>query len=336
MDAQEKFDLIAQNTQEIVGLDHLKAILEKRDLKVYWGTACTGSPSIGYFVPAMKLRDLLNAGCEVTILLADLHALLDDLKTGFDLLEARVEYYKVVLTALLESIGADVSKLRFIKGSDYQLKSDYSLDMLKLASLTTEHDCKKAAAEVVRFGDNPKLGGSIYPIMQALDEQYLDVDAQYGGIDQRKIFMFAKEALPKLKYKKRIHIMTPMVPGLTDTKMSSSEENAKIDLLEEEKKVVKKINKAPCQEGVAEDNGVLAFVEKVIAPLNNTLLLERPEKFGGNLEFKDFEELKQAFINKKLHPVDLKQFAAAKINELLEPIRLKMADKQDLIDKAYN
>lgn len=51
--------------------------------------------------------------------------------------------------------------------------------------------------------------------------QYLDVDAQFGGVDQRKIFMMAREQLPLLGYKKRCHLMNPMVPGLTGDKMSS-------------------------------------------------------------------------------------------------------------------
>ena len=38
----------------------------------------------------------------------------------------------------------------------------------------------------------------------ALDEEYLDVAAQFGGIDQRKIFMLSDKYLPMIKYKKRI------------------------------------------------------------------------------------------------------------------------------------
>ena len=30
-------------------------------------------------------------------------------------------------------------------------------------------------------------------IFQALDEEYLKVDAQFGGVDQRKIFTFAEK-----------------------------------------------------------------------------------------------------------------------------------------------
>ena len=49
------------------------------------------------------------------------------------------------------------------------------------------------------------------------------MDAQFGGVDQRKIFMFAEKYLPALGYKKRAHLMNPMIPGLTGDKMSSSE-----------------------------------------------------------------------------------------------------------------
>ena len=31
------------------------------------------------------------------------------------------------------------------------------------------------------------------PLPQALDEEYLHVDAQFGGVDQRKIFTFAEK-----------------------------------------------------------------------------------------------------------------------------------------------
>lgn len=35
---------------------------------------------------------------------------------------------------------------------------------------------------------------------QALDEEYLKVDAQFGGVDQRKIFTFAEKVGVSLSY----------------------------------------------------------------------------------------------------------------------------------------
>lgn len=46
--------------------------------------------------------------------------------------------------------------------------------------------------------------------LQALDEEYLKVDAQFGGVDQRKIFTMSEKYLPQLGYAKRIHLMNPM------------------------------------------------------------------------------------------------------------------------------
>ena len=96
-------------------------------------------------------------------------------------------------------------------GSEYQTSSNYTMDLFKLSSVVTEHDAKKAGAEVVKQMDNAPLSGLIYPLMQALDEQYLDVDAQFGGVDQRKIFTLAAEQLPRINYKERAHLMNPMV-----------------------------------------------------------------------------------------------------------------------------
>ena len=72
MKPEEKFKLITENLQEVVGEEKLKEIIKKKDLKVYWGTAPTGKPHVGYFVPILKIGDLLKAGCHVTILFADL------------------------------------------------------------------------------------------------------------------------------------------------------------------------------------------------------------------------------------------------------------------------
>ena len=61
------------------------------------GTATTGAPHIAYFVPMSKIADFLRAGCEVTILFADLHAYLDNQKAPWELLKHRTDYYEAVI-----------------------------------------------------------------------------------------------------------------------------------------------------------------------------------------------------------------------------------------------
>ncbi|KAK2518624.1 hypothetical protein Q9233_012428 [Columba guinea] len=205
---QEKYHLITRNLQEVLGEDKLMGILKERELKIYWGTATTGKPHVAYFVPMSKIADFLKAGCEAP----------------WELLELRTRYYENVIKAMLESIGVPLEKLKFVRGTDYQLSKEYTLDVYRLSSVVTQHDAKKAGAEVVKQVEHPLLSGLLYPGLQALDEEYLKVDAQFGGVDQRKIFTFAEKYLPSLGYAKRVHLMNPMVPGLTGSKMSSSEE----------------------------------------------------------------------------------------------------------------
>jgi tyrosyl-tRNA synthetase len=57
--------------------------------------------------------------------------------------------------------------------------------------------------------------------------------------------------------------MNPMVPGLGGGKMSVSDPNSKIDLLDTPEVVKKKIKAAFCEEGNIEENGVLSFVGAV-------------------------------------------------------------------------
>lgn len=119
---------------------------------------------------------------------SDMHAFLDNLKAPLDLVTQRTKYYKNVLVAVFNSIGVPTSNLKFVEGSSYQLTKDYSLDNFRLCSIVNEHDAKRAGAEVVKQVESPLLSGLLYPGMQALDEQYLGCDFQFGGVDQ--VFLF--------------------------------------------------------------------------------------------------------------------------------------------------
>ena len=222
----------------------------------------------------------------------DIHAFLDNMKAPLELVKYRTKYYEFLIKTTLTSLGIPITHLRFVEGSSYQLMPEYSMDNYRLCATVTEHDAKKAGAEVVKQVDSALLSGLLYPGLQALDEQYLDVDFQFGGVDQvcaffpvsifklliifhqRKIFTFAELYLPKLGYAKRAHLMNAMVPGLAGGKMSASDPNSKIDFLDAPEVIRKKLKSAFCEEGNIEGNGVLAFLEAVLIPISQ-LRLER-------------------------------------------------------------
>ncbi|MGD2072702.1 MAG: tyrosine--tRNA ligase [Candidatus Thorarchaeota archaeon] len=337
MDVEKRLELIKRNTEEIVSEKELRDLLKKKKKPVvYLGTAITGRPHVAYFLPMLKLSDFLKAGFHVKLLLADLHGALDG--TPWEHLENRYNYYAKVIPLMIQAIGANTKELEIVKGSEFQLKPEYSYDVLVMSSHTTIHDAKKAASEVVKFGKNPKLAGTIYPIMQALDEQYLKADVQYGGTDQRKIMMFARDYLPKIGYNPRIEVMTPIIPGLIGKKMSASEEKSKIDLLDDEKTVKNKIRNAEMSAG-SPDNGVMQFLKYVIMTIKqdkkHKFIIKREKKYGGNLSYDNYEDVERDFVKKKLHPLDIKNSVAEVISDLLKTIQ-KDKKVYNLAKKAYS
>ncbi len=340
MDPKKKYDLIVNNLQEVVDETKLKDLLKERELKIYWGTAPTGKPHLGYFVPMLKIADFLEAGCHVTILFANMHAYLDNMKTDWDLLEKRTKFYEFIIKEMLKRAGVSLARLKFVKGTDFQLSEKYTLDVYKLSALASTRDTQKAGAEVVKQLETPKMSGLLYPILQALDEEYLKVDAQFGGVDQRKIFMFAREFLPRIGYEKRIHLMNYLIPGLGENgKMSSSEPNSKIDFDDDDKKIRMKINKAFCVDGVVEGNGLLAILKFILFRQlereNRAFVIDRPEKYGGTIEFKSYFDVEKAFAKKELSSVDLKAGLAEELIKFIDPLREVLLNNKKLLDEAY-
>ena len=349
---QKRYELITRGLEEILGGDAILKLLEEneRPVRGYLGTAPTGRPHVGYLVPLTKLADFLRAGVSVKVLFADIHAFLDNMKAPIELVKHRAEYYQRILTCVMKAIGVPTEQLVFVLGSSYQLSEKYNFDTYRLAAMVTEHDAKKAGAEVVKQVASPLISGLLYPGLQALDEQYLDVDFQFGGIDQRKIFTFAEQYLPKLGYAKRAHMMNAMVPGMNGTKMSSSDLDSKIDFLDSPADITRKVRVAYCMEGEVEGNGVLAFVGAVLMPISRLRIeseaaghapvegssasfvaedapkgslfsILRPEKYGGPLHYSTYEALVEDFSAKNVHPADLKKAVSDAIITLLAPVQ---------------
>ena len=119
--------------------------------------------------------------------------------------------------------------------------------------------------------------------------------------------------------------------------MSASDPASKIDLADPAEVVEKKMQKAHCPEGEVEGNGVLAFLKHVImthlADRGEALVIERPEKFGGTVEYTSYEKLEHDYVAKKLHPLDVKKALARELNKILEPCRARLTP--ELVARAY-
>jgi len=353
-EAEARYRLIVRGLKEVIGANQIRQLLKDgKDPKIYWGTATTGKPHLGYFVPIYKISDYLAAGCHVTILFADLHGFLDNNKSNWELLHARCDWYEFIIKEMLRLIDVPLEKLTFTKGTEYQLSAKYTLDMYKMSAIVTTEHTKKAGAEVVKMTESPLMSNLLYPILQALDEEYLDVDIQFGGVDQRKIFMFARANLPRIGYKKRSHLMNTLIPGLGKSgKMSSSEPLSKVDFDDTDKEIKEKFKQAfsvdgqpivKMEDGEMRKNGMLAILKHILFRYldkhNRPFVAPRPQKWGGPQTFKTFKEVKEAFARPSgpdsLASGDLKNGISDLLIEFLSPLRKKVEENYAVCLKGY-
>jgi tyrosyl-tRNA synthetase len=323
-------------SQEIIGLEHLDELSNIRPIKGYVGTAPTGKPHIAYLCLGIAISRMIKVGIIPTVMIADYHAAMDNNKTDWDSLNARAEYYILAMKSILVACGVSNDKVKFVRGSSFQRKPTYIDDLLKLATKTNFKDAKKANAEVVKCSSNPLIGNLLYPLMQALDEEHLDQDFEFGGVDQRKIMMFSHDKMPSIGYnRKRSYVMYPMIPGLAKGgKMSASVPNSKIDLVDSDTIIAIKCKKAWSIDGQSDHNGVLAIFKLIIFELNDLVCVNRDAKYGGNLEYINFSDMLKDFEEKKVASIDLKNALTKYLIELITPIR-KTLLSSGLLDKAY-
>lgn len=349
MNSDERYELITRGLQEVISGHNLRELLDVRDPNVYWGTAPTGRIHIGYIVPALKIRDCVNAGCNMTILLANLHSLLDNLKSTREQVGHRTEYYQRMITAILKRLGVDMSRVTFVRGMDYQLTPEVMLEMLRLTTVTHVKQAQKAGAEVVKQSDDPFVSSLIYPMLQALDEKFLNADAELGGVDQRKIFAYARDYLPKIGIERKFtHLMNPIislskkkkgksktVDGEEElTKMSASDSSGKIDILDTPQKIMEISSKIFCADGDLTDNSALYLIRIFIFPIDGKFVLARSDENGGNITFDNFTDLEQQVAlgsaNGGIHPQDLQKSIGVFFSDFLEPIRNEFNSEENL------
>lgn len=312
----DRLELIRRNVQEIVTEEELEELLNKKEApRAYVGYEPSGKIHMGHVLTVNKLMDLQKAGFKITVLLADVHAYMNK-KGTLEEVKKIADYNRRCFIAL----GLDEKQTDFVYGSTFQLGPEYMLNVLKLSRAVTLNRAKRSMDEVGRAMDDPMVSQMVYPLMQAIDIAMLGVDVAVGGIDQRKIHMLARENLKSLGFEVPICIHTPILLGLDGTKMASSKENY-ISVDDTEEEIYRKFKKAFCKVGDVEENPILALFRYHIFPRYETIVIERPEKFGGNLTYHSYAEMESDFVEEKVHPMDLKNSAAKYINEILDPVR---------------
>ncbi len=317
----DAYELIMRNAEEVVTDEEVRELAaEPAGKRAYVGYEPSGVLHIGHLLTANKLIDLQEAGMEVVVLLADVHAYLNG-KGSFEEIRETAEQMRAQFLAY----GLEEESTEFVYGSSFQLEEEYVLDLHQLELGTTLNRAQRAMAEL-QGGETAKVSHVVYPLMQTLDIEYLDLDLAVGGLDQRKVHMLAREELPELGYDVRPCLHTPIVADLTtgEGKMSSSD-GVTISMEDSTADIEEKVNSAFCPptrepEGDLE-NPVLELFEYHVFPRFETVIVERPEKYGGNLSYERYEALAADLESGELHPADAKGTLASYLDELIAPGR---------------
>jgi len=313
----DSYDLITRNIIEIVDESELKQLLkDKKTPAVYCGYETSGPVHIGTMLSVNKLVDFQNAGLKVKALFADLHTWLNR-KGDMEWIETSVEYWKHCFKAL------GLTKAEFVKGTDFQMKDQYFKDLLSLSLDTTLNRALRSMQMIARDIEHAHVSQLLYPLMQSLDIAHMELDIAYGGIEQRKIHMIARETLPTIGYKKPVCLHSPLIDSLQGpgSKMSSSIPESMIMIDDSPEVIKKRISKAYCTTDDLEHNPILQIAQYHVFPRLGKLEIKRPEKYGGDVTFNSYEEILQPFSKGDLHPADLKNAISQGLAEILKPVR---------------
>ena len=342
MNQEEKLHILTRDIIEVVTPDEAGELLARGgEPKAYWGIEPSGLFHIGQaLVGARKVKDLASLGFQVNILLADWHALINDKLDGsFESIQTCGRY----LEDCLKGLSADSSNVHYLVGSDLVDEKEYWEKVVRISKASSVARIKRAMTIMGRSEDDADSDASklIYPSMQAADIFHQDLDLAIGGMDQRHAHMLARDVASKLGYKKPVALHWPLLMGLqgggrmdaAESKMSKSNPDSAVFLHDKPELIQQKLKKAFCPQAQVEDNPVLEHARLVIFPELGHMDIHRPEKFGGDLHFANYEELATAFGAGNVHPMDLKTAVATNISKILEPVQKYLSDNPENFER---
>ncbi|MDY6931128.1 MAG: tyrosine--tRNA ligase [Halobacteriota archaeon] len=349
MDTESKIELVTRPpSREVVTNEDLRNLFETEEHpKHYIGYEVSGMIHLGSgYMAACKIKDLLKAGVKPTIFFADYHAWING-KLGGDL-DVIKKVAKRYYQKAFESLG--LQDVEYIFASDLYEDLDYWTQAIKIANNVTIKRVMRTLAIMGRQEANiNKVAQLMYTPMQVADIFFMDVQLAHSGMDQRKAHMVAREVAPKIGEEKPVALHHGLLMGLTSprragydedelldleisSKMSKSAPNTCIFIHDSPEIIMEKMKKAHCPLKEIENNPVLEHCKYITFNEQESIYIERPAKYGGDLEIQSYEELEAIYRRGDLHPLDLKIACAKSLIEVLTPSRTYFETHPELLD----
>jgi tyrosyl-tRNA synthetase len=354
MTTDEKIKLITRNLEETLTEDELKELIESgTPLRHYIGFEISGVPHLGsglYLL--MKVKDLVDAGVDCTIFIADWHTWINKKLDGnFETIHRLGrDFWKEAMIAGYLCVGGNPDDLHFVQGTDlYKEKPDFWATVVEVSQNTTLARMQRSITIAgKKEGETVDFALLLYPAMQAADIFTMQINLAHAGMDQRKAHVIAKDVAMQIKTNplknskgnqiKPVALHTHLLNGLakppmwpipeekteevkTALKMSKSIPGSAVFIFDTSEEIKQKVNNAFAPEGEISYNPVLDWVKHLIFYTPTTFTISRNEKWGGDLEYTSYEDLEKDYAEKKLHPQDLKIAVAEWLIKKLEPAR---------------
>jgi len=340
--------------------------------KHYIGLEISGFLHLGSLISTgFKINDFVKAGVNCTIFLADWHTMINDklggdwdtitkvskyyadafklvcpqanIVLGSDLYDSRKEYWKEFMEFTKHmSIKRTMRTLTIMGRSEDESK----IDLAKLLYPPMQAvDIHSLDLDIVHSGmDQRKIHMLVREIFPKMDWK-VPVAVHHGLLPGLK-YPEEKIADVKVECPECGYVFGPQErqgpcpecghkgthTRINIGKMSKSDPNSGVFIHNTDDEIKKKISKAWCEEANIQKNPLLEIARTIIFHEFNEMNIERPEKFGGNISYTNYNQLETDFAEKKLHPGDLKQTVGNYLVKIISPIREKLNLSEELYE----
>ena len=331
MDRAERVDRVARHTEEVVTREELAAVFERTERpRAYIGFEPSGRLTAGHLVCARKMIDLQEAGCELTVFLADWHAWIND-KLGGSL--ERIQSAGRAMRSTFQALGVSEGATKWRWASELVGGPEYWSRVIRVAKTTSLARTKRAMTVLGRSEEEGQLDTAklFYPSMQAADIFELPVEIAYAGVDQRRAHVLAREVAHHYGWSVPVAVHTPLISSLKgggrmdvgvgpERKMSKSDPTGAITLPATAEEVASRLNGAFCPAKEVDGNPVVELALHVVFPWRGRLTVSRSPQHGGDRTFDDPAVFRTAWSAGEVHPADLKAAVAREVAEIAAPV----------------
>ena len=286
--------------------DSLKTALNAKKLRIYCGFDPTGNTlHLGHVVNLLKLRAFHQLGHDVFVVIGTFTARIGDP----DKAETRT---KLTIDQVKENASDYVRQIRLffpevddehIKyNSEWLDKMDLS-EMLEYLSFFTHAQIieRDLFQERLKKGSSLAMSELMYPIMQAIDSDKLNIDLELGGADQTFNMLIGKELMRKKNNKEKFVLTNRLLVDEKGEKAGKTTGNM-IAISDTPADIRDKVSKIPNKLLIAYAEGATDW-EK-----------EKINQFQNNPNYTELAEYYISKIYPDLEPGNLQDFVSQKIS----------------------